>query len=294
MTSEQIIGPLLMEIDVPNPSQRLLVEQALSTKQLTCFLARTDEARDKLNRMVGGQPINTYRYKGQYQPRQRPSSKELARFGVTGWLDEALVTKPEHRNDVLGILKDNTQADLMLLGTQETSNEIEELSKYLKSKGMTNVQVITPDVRRTVASNQRRQISAYSAPHAPGRSTGGQTTTTSSRRRPRSRSAARAFPRARCATRATRAATWCGAARAAGRRRASVILSVYCSSRRRRFATRTMTRRWVNAGSASSFMEALFDLRWRELGGFISWIARRRRLIHGGFTRGWNCLRPFT
>ena len=172
VTSEQIIGPLLMEIDVPNPSQRLLVEQALSTKQLTCFLARTDEARDKLNRMVGGQPINTYRYKGQYQPRQRPSSKELARFGVTGWLDEALVTKPEHRNDVLGILKDNTQADLMLLGTQETSNEIEELSKYLKSKGMTNVQVITPDVRRTVASNQRRQISAYSAPHAPGPRTG--------------------------------------------------------------------------------------------------------------------------
>ena len=43
VTSEQIIGPLLMEIDVPNPSQRLLVEQALSTKQLTCFLARTDE-----------------------------------------------------------------------------------------------------------------------------------------------------------------------------------------------------------------------------------------------------------
>ena len=42
VTSEQIIGPLLMEIDVPNPSQRLLVEQALSTKQLTCFLARTD------------------------------------------------------------------------------------------------------------------------------------------------------------------------------------------------------------------------------------------------------------
>ena len=139
----EVIGPLLMEIDVINPQQRQLVEQVINVKVLSAFIARTDGARDALNQMVGGnKPVNIYRYKGKpYQPRARPSSKELKQFGITAWLDEALTMKPENRGDVLGVLRDNCSVDLVLLGTAKTGNSIEQLQEYLASKGMTGLKV---------------------------------------------------------------------------------------------------------------------------------------------------------
>ena len=139
----EVIGPLLMEIDVINPQQRQLVEQVINVKVLSAFIARTDGARDALNQMVGGnKPVNIYRYKGKpYQPRARPSSKELKQFGITAWLDEALTMKPENRGDVLGVLRDNCSVDLVLLGTSKTGNSIEQLQEYLASKGMTGLKV---------------------------------------------------------------------------------------------------------------------------------------------------------
>ena len=139
----EVIGPLLMEIDVINPQQRQLVEQVINVKVLSAFIARTDGARDALNQMVGGnKPVNIYRYKGKpYQPRARPSSKELKQFGITAWLDEALTMKPENRGDVLGVLRDNCSVDLVLLGTSKTGNSIEQLQEYLASKGMTQLKV---------------------------------------------------------------------------------------------------------------------------------------------------------
>lgn len=139
----EVIGPLLMEIDVINPQQRQLVEQVINVKVLSAFIARTDGARDALNQMVGGnKPVNIYRYKGKpYEPRKRPSSKELKQFGITAWLDEALTMKPENRGDVLGVLRDNCSVDLVLLGTSKTGNSIEQLQEYLASKGMTQLKV---------------------------------------------------------------------------------------------------------------------------------------------------------
>ena len=139
----EVIGPLLMEIDVINPQQRQLVEQVINVKVLSAFIARTDGARDALNQMVGGnKPVNIYRYKGKpYQPRARPSSKELKQFGITAWLDEALTMKPENRGDVLGVLRDNCSVDLVLLGTSKTGNSIEQLQAYLATKGMTQLKV---------------------------------------------------------------------------------------------------------------------------------------------------------
>ena len=139
----EVIGPLLMEIDVINPQQRQLVEQVINVKVLSAFIARTDGARDALNQMVGGnKPVNIYRYKGQpYQPRKRPSSKELKQFGITAWLDEALTMKPENRGDVLGVLRDNYGVDGVLLGTAKTGNSIEQLQEYLATKGMTQLKV---------------------------------------------------------------------------------------------------------------------------------------------------------
>merc|ERR1740130_2392330 len=141
-----VIGPLLMEIDVKNAQQRVLVEQALNVKILSAFIARTDGARDALNQLTSGKQINIYRYKGQaFQPRPRPSSKELKQFGITAWLDEALTMKPENRGDVLGVLRDNISADLILLGTSKTGDNIEKLQDYLKSKGMNSARVVTPE-----------------------------------------------------------------------------------------------------------------------------------------------------
>ena len=40
-----------------------------------------------------------------YVPSTRPSSAEMAKFGVTCWLDEALQIPPEHRDGVLGTLQ---------------------------------------------------------------------------------------------------------------------------------------------------------------------------------------------
>ena len=144
--ANDVIGPLLMEIDVKNVQQRHLVEQVISVKILSAFIARTDGARDALNQLVSGKQINIYRYKGQaFQPRPRPSSKELKQFGITAWLDEALTMKPENRGDVLGVLRDNLNADLILLGTSKTGDNIEQLQEYLKSKGMNGARVITPE-----------------------------------------------------------------------------------------------------------------------------------------------------
>lgn len=141
-----VIGPLLMEIDVINPQQRQLVEQVINVKVLSAFIARSDGARDALNQMVGGKPVNIYRYKGKpYEPRARPSSKELKQFGITAWLDEALTMKPENRGDVLGVLRDNCGVDLVLLGTSKTGDSIKELQEYLASKGMSGSRVITPE-----------------------------------------------------------------------------------------------------------------------------------------------------
>jgi len=141
-----VIGPLLMEIDVKNAPQRLLVEQVLNVKILSGFIARTDGARDALNQLASGKPVNIYRYKGQtFQPRPRPSSKELKQFGITAWLDEALTIKPEIRSDVLGVLRDNLGADIVLLGTTKTGDCIQKLQEYLKGKGLNGARVITPE-----------------------------------------------------------------------------------------------------------------------------------------------------
>ena len=47
-----VVGPLIMSIDVPEPSHQPLVEQAIGQKHAFAFLASTDEARDAMAQHV--------------------------------------------------------------------------------------------------------------------------------------------------------------------------------------------------------------------------------------------------
>jgi len=149
-----VIGPLLMEIDVREASHRHLVEQVIGTKLLSSFIGRTEQARDRLNKLSGNKRLTIYRPGRAYEPRARPDVKELQKFGVTAWLDEALTMKPENKNDVLAVLKDIVSVDKVLLGTKKTAENIEALSQFLHGKQCGGVSIITPE--RIYRSNQSR------------------------------------------------------------------------------------------------------------------------------------------
>lgn len=102
------IGPLLMHIDVPEPSHRPFVEEAIS-KYAYAFLAKTQEAQRAVHAKIRDEKwtLNAYFNPGtKYTPGKRPSSESMRRFGITKWLDEALHIAPEHRDQILSGLKD--------------------------------------------------------------------------------------------------------------------------------------------------------------------------------------------
>ena len=142
------IGPLLMKIDVPDPSHQKLCEDAIGAKYAFAFLALSDEARTALNKKVAEMKwnVNVYRYSGAaFTSSKRPSSSDMARFGVTKWLDEAVSIAPENRDQILGTLKDLTAIDEYLLGTKRTQEKIEELQQYLAENQVDQVTILTPE-----------------------------------------------------------------------------------------------------------------------------------------------------
>ena len=142
------IGPLLMKIDVPDPSHQKLCEDAIGAKYAFAFLALSDEARTALNKKVAEMKwnVNVYRYSGAaFTSSKRPSSSDMARFGVTKWLDEAVSIAPENRDQILGTLKDLTAIDKYLLGTKRTQEKIEELQQYLAENQVDQVTILTPE-----------------------------------------------------------------------------------------------------------------------------------------------------
>ena len=142
------IGPLLMKIDVPDPSHQKLCEDAIGAKYAFAFLALSDEARTALNKKVTEMKwnVNVYRYSGAaFTSSKRPSSSDMARFGVTKWLDEAVSIAPENRDQILGTLKDLTAIDKYLLGTKRTQEKIEELQQYLAENQVDQVTILTPE-----------------------------------------------------------------------------------------------------------------------------------------------------
>jgi len=141
-------GPLLMLIDVPKREHQPLVEEAIGPKYAYAFIAPTDSARLVLNKKVADEGLNVNVYRtagGAFSPGQRPASKDMARFGVTAWLDEAVAIAPEHRDQVLGALKDLTLIHRFLLGTKKTMDKIEELQHFLEEHNMDNVTILTPE-----------------------------------------------------------------------------------------------------------------------------------------------------
>lgn len=158
MGEDRAIGPMLMYLDLPNKDHQKLAEQAFNWRNLSSFLARTDDARDKLNVHCKNERlgINIYRNKGAaYRSRaNRVPSADLAKFGITAWLDEALVIRDDLRGEVLGFLSQQMGVDNFLLGTPKTVKEIDALQQYLASKGCDSVKVLTPD--RTYSFSRSR------------------------------------------------------------------------------------------------------------------------------------------
>ncbi len=70
----------------------------------------------------------------------------MRKFGVTCWLDEALVIADQHRDAILCSLKDLVMLDKFLLATPKTNGCIEQLQAYLAQQRME---------ARTTASNRR-------------------------------------------------------------------------------------------------------------------------------------------
>ena len=147
---DQVVGPLMVHIDVPDKSHQRLVEECIGPKFGFGFVATTTAARQALSRKVASQPqwrVNIYMNASgnKYVPMKRPASAELKKFGATMWLDEAITLPAAHRDVVLGALKDLSSIDTYLLATPKTMGQIESLQAFLAEKGMNSVTVLTPD-----------------------------------------------------------------------------------------------------------------------------------------------------
>ena len=171
---EAVVGPLIMHIDVPDPSHQPLVEAAIGAKYATsAFLAKNDEARNTLSRQIAEQKwgVNVYKNsEGAFRPRKRPSSESMAKFGVTKWLDEALLIPPEHRDVILCALRDLASVDAFLLATPKTMNCFEALQNFLKEQGVEQVTVLTPERTYRVQKSkygERRMNATTQAPRRP-------------------------------------------------------------------------------------------------------------------------------
>tara|TARA_B100000524_G_scaffold339350_1_gene231559 strand:- start:1450 stop:3021 length:1572 start_codon:yes stop_codon:yes gene_type:complete len=87
-----VLGPLMMHFDIPDQLQGQLAEQVLITRHVFGFVARTDSVKRALSAICREKRwnVNVYLFPHGFNPISRPSSAELAKFGVIGWLDEAL------------------------------------------------------------------------------------------------------------------------------------------------------------------------------------------------------------
>ena len=144
---DEVIGPLLMAIDVPEKSHQALVEEAIGPKYAFSFLATTDRARNALMTKVKaeGWNVNIYKYPGgTFTPPKRPDAATMKKWGVTAWLDESVTIPPESRDAVLGALKDLTNISNYLLATPKTMGHIEQLQAYLSEQGVESVTILTP------------------------------------------------------------------------------------------------------------------------------------------------------
>mgnify|MGYP003684247477 CR=1 FL=1 len=171
---DRVIGPMLMVLDLPNKEHQRLSEQAFNWRTLSSFLARTDDARDELNQVCRREKynINIYRNKGEpFKPRpSRVPSADLAQFGITAWLDEALVIRDDLRGEILSFLAQQMGVDRYLLGTSATISRIDVLQQYLAERGCDSVEVLTPE--RTYSFNRsrygsRKVTASSSIPHQP-------------------------------------------------------------------------------------------------------------------------------
>jgi len=163
LTEADVLGPLLMHFDIPNKQHARLAEQALSDKHTFAHLARSNQARDTLNRKVKEHDwkVNVYRYEGKpFRPRTgknnkpRPAANELKQFGVTSWLDEAIDVAPELKGEVLGALAELASIDTYLLGTERTVQCSEALQAYLTERGFDDYKILTPS--RTFRASRSR------------------------------------------------------------------------------------------------------------------------------------------
>lgn len=114
IANEEVIGPLLMHIDVPKVAHQPLVEQAIGSKYATAYLATSDSAQKTVNKAVADHSwkVNVYRTAASaYVPGQRPEARLMKKWGVDMWLDEALAIPPEHRDQILSALKDLNGVD---------------------------------------------------------------------------------------------------------------------------------------------------------------------------------------
>ena len=113
--SSQVVGPLLMHIDVPERSSQKLVEECLTAKYGFAFLAthpkRARQADDQgLAGEVERQRLLPRRGRALHA-HEAPGVVVDEAFGVSSWLDEAVSIPPEHRDVMLSALKDLVSVD---------------------------------------------------------------------------------------------------------------------------------------------------------------------------------------
>eukprot|EP00326_Haptolina_ericina_P027602 CAMPEP_0181194042 /NCGR_PEP_ID=MMETSP1096-20121128/14131_1 /TAXON_ID=156174 ORGANISM="Chrysochromulina ericina, Strain CCMP281" /NCGR_SAMPLE_ID=MMETSP1096 /ASSEMBLY_ACC=CAM_ASM_000453 /LENGTH=1098 /DNA_ID=CAMNT_0023283529 /DNA_START=32 /DNA_END=3328 /DNA_ORIENTATION=+ len=143
----QVIGPLLMNIDVPLEQLRKMVENAIPEKYLFGFIVQTENTRDVLISQINKRnaQINVYKPPGQpFQPVSRPSSEELKKWGIHSWLDEAIKIPLDKRHDILSVLKDMCSIDRILIASDDALAHIDVIQAHLRSNGVSDFRLYTP------------------------------------------------------------------------------------------------------------------------------------------------------
>ena len=153
-TRAATVGPLYCHFDIPNKEHATLAERAISYAARFCFVARSDAAHSALLNKTHDQTFktNVYKYGGSSfsPPRDRPTTAELKKFGVTAWLDEAITPDPEIERKFPGLIKgmlanlSGVHTILLCTAKADAPGVIDALEGVLKAKGINNVTVLTP------------------------------------------------------------------------------------------------------------------------------------------------------
>ncbi|KAL1498661.1 hypothetical protein AB1Y20_013974 [Prymnesium parvum] len=147
--SAQVVGPLVVDMEVPNKAHRHMMENCVNARYIFGFVAQSETARDKLISKCKEMQwkLNVYRSEGKYAPLHRPDASEMKQWGVTCWADEAIDLPAGKRDPILCLLKDMAGIDRALLATDKALEHREKIHQFLRENGIPNFRLYTPTMR---------------------------------------------------------------------------------------------------------------------------------------------------